>query len=383
MSEVRPTVQLIEAVRGHAPGWSARSADGERQRSVPIETATEILALGAHRLLQPRAFGGAQGTVRDHVEVVAATAEACTSAGWCLAVWSVHNWMAAQLDPQGQAEVWSDPAAAISASIVPRVKFTASEAGVEITGRFPFGSGADHAAWFGIGGLIELEGVVEPLIAFVPRSAVTIDQASWFVMGLSGTGSKDLVVAAPVVVPWQRVLRMRQVNGRQAAGQVAPAAALYRAPFRPVATLVLAPPALGAARAALARFVARLDGHALPFAGKSSQRQDAAARLRVAESSAQIDAAALVLGFAADECERLGKSAAAEPVAEARVGRDAAYAVRLCAQAVDRLYEAAGGSALAQSEPLQRHWRDVMAVRAHAVLTWDAAATTFADAYLG
>ena len=90
-----------------------------------------------------------------------------------------------------------------------------------------------------------------------------------------------------------------------------------------------------------------------------------------------------MLGFAADECERLGKSAAAEPVAEARVGRDAAYAVRLCAQAVDRLYEAAGGSALAQSEPLQRHWRDVMAVRAHAVLTWDAAATTFADAYLG
>ena len=68
MSEVRPTAQLIEAVRAHASDWSARSAEGERQRSVPIATATEILALGAHRLLQPRAFGGAQGKIgRAHV----------------------------------------------------------------------------------------------------------------------------------------------------------------------------------------------------------------------------------------------------------------------------------------------------------------------------
>ena len=197
--------------------------------------------------------------------------------------------------------------------------------------------------------------------------------------GLRGTGSKDFVINPPVHVPWQRVLRLNEVALRAASGQRASTNPLYRAPFRAVAALVLAPPALGAARGALARFVARLDGHGIPLAGRASQRTDPAARVRIAESAADIDAAALVLGLAADECDRLGRVAAPEPLAEGRVLRDTAYGVRLCARAVDRLYEASGGAALADTEPW---WRDVMAVRSHAILTWDPAANAFANAYL-
>jgi 3-hydroxy-9,10-secoandrosta-1,3,5(10)-triene-9,17-dione monooxygenase len=132
------------------------------------------------------------------------------------------------------------------------------------------------------------------------------------------------------------------------------------------------------------RFRERLDGHQL-FMVQSSQRSDPAAGARLAESSADTNAAELVL---LDAARRLDEMAATpqeqlDPVDVATIHRDAAYGVRLCARAVDRLYEASGGSSLQRDEPMQRIWRDVHAARSHAILTWDAAATNYAAAVLG
>ncbi len=380
MPAIPATADIVAELRTQAPAFAARAGDAERSRSAPAASVATLQALGAHRLLQPRTFGGAERGIRDHCEVVAAASEGCMATGWCLAVWSAHNWMLAQLDARGQAELWVTPDVRITASIVPRTRFESNADGVLVHGRFPFGSGADHAGAFAVGGIVEIEGAPQGVIAVLPANAVTIDHESWQVMGLRGTGSKDLLVREPVRVPWQRVLRMAEVSRRTAPGQALPSAALYRAPFRPVAALVLAPPVLGAARAALARFIERTAGHALPMAGMASQRQDPAARLRVAEASAEIDGAELLLLRAADDCDALGRRGEHDALAEARVLRDTAFAVRLCARAVDRLFEAAGGSSLAEAEPLQRLWRDIMAARSHAVLTWDAAAQAYASA---
>lgn len=383
MPPVPDTRDILAAARAAIPALAARANEADQARCISPLNVALLRSLNAHRLLQPGAFGGAERSIRDHCEVVAAVSEGCMATGWCLAVWSAHNWMLALLDATGQAEVWADPEVCITASITPRRLFASDAEGVLVEGRFPFGSGADHAGAFGVGGLIEVDGVRQGVIVALPAAGVSIDQDSWRVTGLRGTGSKDLVVTTPVRVPWHRVLRMAQVDRRCAPGQHEGAASLYRIPFRAVAALVLAPPALGAARAALARFIDRLDKHALPMSGHVSQRRDPAARLRVAEASAQIDAAELVMLRAADDCDLLGRQGVPDPLVEARVLRDTAFCVRLCARAVDRLFEAAGGSALAETEPLQRLWRDVMAARSHIVLTWDAAAHAYAHARLG
>lgn len=382
MSAIAATADIVAELRAQAPAFAARSADADARRSAPPETVAAMQTLGAHRLLQPRAFNGAERGVRDHCQVIAALSEGCMATGWCAAVWSAHNWMLALLGHRAQAEVWAAPEIRISASITPREHFQTTPDGVVVTGRFPFGSGADHAGGFAVGGIIDVNGEPDTIIAPVPSAAVTIDQASWQVMGLRGTGSKDLVVSEPTLVPWHQVLRMSEVGRGASAGQTS-GSALYRAPFRCVAALVLAPPALGAARAAVNRFIARLDHHPMPLIGLRSQRADPAARLRIAESEAEIDAAEAVLLQAAEICDALGRTRHPDPLAEARVLRDTAFCVRLCASAVDRLFEAAGGSALGEQEPLQRLWRDIMAARSHIVLTWDAAAHTYAHARLG
>jgi 3-hydroxy-9,10-secoandrosta-1,3,5(10)-triene-9,17-dione monooxygenase len=373
---------MITAIRAAVPAFAERTAQADVDRCVSIENVTLLKALGAHRLLQRSAFGGAERGLRDHCEVVAAVAEGCMATSWCLAVWSAHNWMFSLLDARGQAEVWQTPEVCITASITPRRRFECNADGVLVEGRFPFGSGADRADAFGVGGLIDIHGKPQGIIAALPFDAVTIDHNSWRVMGLRGTGSKDLVVGKPVLVPWHRVLRMSDVDRRAAPGQQEPTATLYRSSFIAVAALVLAPPVVGAARAAMTRFIERMDGHALPTSGFKSQRDDPAARLRLAESSAEIDAAELVMLRAADECDQLGRSPSIDPLAVGKVLRDTSFCVRLCARAVDRLFEAAGGSALSETEPLQRLWRDVMAARSHVVLTWDGGAHAWVRARL-
>lgn len=375
------------AVEALLPTIAAGAERADRDRRVDDGVARALREAGAHRLLQPAAHGGAESSVVDHVRAVAKVAEGCVAAGWCLAVWSVHNWMLAHYDATTQAAVWgTDPSAVISGSIVPRTPFPDDGAGcVSVSGRFGFGSGCDHADWLLVGGLVERDGRPNSCQTIVPASATRLDHDSWQVMALRGTGSKDFVVDPAVAVRRESVLFPADIASWEAPGQRVNPGWLYQGAYKPVALLVLAPPALGAARAALARFTERMGSHFIPLSG-SVQRCDPVARARVAESAAEIDAAERTLLAAAEACDelgRLGLLGRRDALAEETICRDTAWAVRLCATAVDRLFEAAGGSALQEREPLSRLWRDVHGARIHAALTWDAAAANYATALLG
>lgn len=365
--------------------WAERAEQADRNGMVSAETAADLRGLDVHRLIQPAEFGGGQLSIEAHTRVVAAVAEYCTGAAWCATVWSAHNWMAALFPPEGQAEFWADPTALISASIVPKTHFETRGDSVLVQGSFPFASGCDHADWLGVGGMVEESGGTDggPVICLVPADdGIVIDQDSWDVIGLSGSGSKTLVIAEPIEVPASRVLRTATAMRGTAPGQVHHNADLYRTPFRATAAIVLAAPAIGAAKAAVRRFVERLDGHVI-MARAGSQRSDPAAAMRLAESSADVNAAELVALTACARLDALGADPNPNPIEVAAIHRDTGYAVRLATAAVDRLYEASGGSALQRSEPIARQWRDVNAARSHAILTWDGSAAAYADAVLG
>ncbi len=299
---------------------------------------------------------------------------------WCLAVWSAHGWMLAQMPTEGQHEIWSDPTNLVSASIVPKTQFRQEGSDVIVSGRFGFGSGCDHAPWLSVGGFLPGDQPA-PVICAVPAEDVIIDHNSWNVVGLRGTGSKDLVIADEVAVPAHRVLHVSETMARKAPGQLHYGAPLYTCPWRTTAILVLAAPVIGAAKAAVRRFQERIDDHFL-VALASVQRNDPAAGYRLAESTAEIRAAELLLYDAAARLDHLGGVEEVDPVINASIIRDCGWGVRALANAVDRLYEASGANAMRADEPIQRLWRDVNAARSHAILTWDHAANTYSRALL-
>ena len=87
------TKTILQRTAAAAPRWAQAAEAAEINRRVSSTVAQDIREIGAHRLPPPACFGGAQATLRDHPLAVATAAEGCVAAGWCLAVWSAHNWM--------------------------------------------------------------------------------------------------------------------------------------------------------------------------------------------------------------------------------------------------------------------------------------------------
>ena len=378
--EVVNLESVVDGLHSVGPAWEKKSALADEAGCIDPENAADIKAIGAARLLQPTDFGGAQSSIEDHMRAVAVAGEYCMATSWCLAVWSAHGWMLAQMPPEGRHEIWSDPTNLISASIVPKTQFRQEGTDVIVSGRFGFGSGCDHAPWLSVGGLLPGDQPT-PVICALPAEDVIIDHNSWNVVGLRGTGSKDLVVADEVAVPAHRVLHVTETTARQAPGQLHYGGPLYTCPWRTTAILVLAAPVIGAAKAAVRRFQERIDDHFL-VALSSVQRNDPAAGYRLAESTAEIQAAELLIYDAAARLDHLGGVDEVDPVLNASIIRDCGWGVRALANAVDRLYEASGANAMRADEPIQRLWRDVNAARSHAILTWDHAANMYSRALL-
>jgi 3-hydroxy-9,10-secoandrosta-1,3,5(10)-triene-9,17-dione monooxygenase len=95
--------------------------------------------------------------------------------------------------------------------------------------------------------------------------------------------------------------------------------------------------------------------------------EDAFVQYRLAEAAAAVNAARdqLLRCFEAMMC--LARAGQEIPLPHrARYRWEAAHAVSSSVQAVDRLFEASGGRAIFLNNPIQRAWRDVHAMRAHA-----------------
>ena len=373
--------EVIEGLHSVGPSWEKKAATADEVGHIDAETANDIRTMGAARLLQPSDFGGAQSSIEDHMRAVAVAGEYCMATSWCLAVWSAHNWMIAHMPAEGRQDIWDDPTNLVSASIVPKTTFREQGDDVVVSGRFGFGSGCDHAPWLSVGGFLPGD-QPSPVICALPAEEVIIDHKSWDVIGLRGTGSKDLVIAEEVVVPAHRVLRVAESATRRSPGQLQYGGPLYTCPWRTTAILVLAAPVIGAAKAAVRRFQERMDGHFLVALG-DTQRNDPAAGYRLAESTAEILAAELLLFDAAARLDHLGGAEEVDSLLNASIVRDCGWGVRALAAAVDRLYEASGANAMRPDEPMQRLWRDVNAARSHAVLNWDHAANIYGKASLG
>jgi 3-hydroxy-9,10-secoandrosta-1,3,5(10)-triene-9,17-dione monooxygenase len=104
----------------------------------------------------------------------------------------------------------------------------------------------------------------------------------------------------------------------------------------------------------------------------------------LAEAAAEVSGARdrLLGNFA--EMMRLARAGEEIPLTQrARYRWDAGKAVDWSVRAVDRLFEASGGRGIFLDNPVQRAWRDVHAMRAHAGNNPERAAAVFSRSEFG
>lgn len=375
--------QALDAARAMVPRLRERAARADELRRVPDETVREMNANGLMRLMQPRRVGGSECDWVAMVDVSSELARGCGSTAWNWANWAVHHWMLALWPRQCQDEIWgADPAVLIASSLVfPAGKATRVAGGYRLTGRWPFSSGVDGSLWDMLGGIVQGE-APEYRLFCVPSSEYRVID-NWHVMGLRGTGSKD-VEAKDVFVPEYRTVAVDATKGGAThPGASANPGPIYRVPFVAGLSHMLTGIPLGIAQGAYDTFVDGLRGKASRYSGKSLTDLTAV-QMRVAEAGACLDAARTLLRADCMAAQAIAERAEApDMLTKAAWRRNGAFAAQLVQRAMDVVFKGSGGTALFDDNAVQRSFRDLNAANAHISMIWDAQATTYGRVALG
>jgi 3-hydroxy-9,10-secoandrosta-1,3,5(10)-triene-9,17-dione monooxygenase len=372
---LRSAHQLLQAIRG-------RAAECESLRRLPDDTFECYQRSGLLRALQPRRWGGFELSPLSFFEAVEEVAAACPSSAWFLSVVGIHNWQLGLFPEEAQRDVWGkETSVLISSSYAPTGKVERVDGGFRLSGRWSFSSGCDHCSWVFLGGIAPSDGPIPDMRTFLlPRSDYRIID-NWHVAGLAGTGSKDIVVEG-AFVPEHRTHRFVDAYMFENPGQAVNRGPLFRLPFGCLFAFAIAVPAIGAARGALEAYRTYMQAKVAAYDG-SNVADDPFAQRRLSEAAVEIAAAEADMQ---DTWKAMcARAEAGEPIplsARARARWSAANIVLRGVRAVDLLFEASGGRALFLDNPMQRYFRDVHAMRAHALNNPDKASQVFGYAEL-
>lgn len=192
--------EYLAGVAEVLPAIGARSAEAEALGRMPDATIADLDRCGLFVALQPRRFGGLEMDPATFYESVVQVGAACSATGWVGGVLGAHPWELACMSPQAQLDVWADDdRVRVSSSYAPTGTARRVADGYLVCGRWGFSSGVDHCRWSLLGAVVVGEEDLGIRVFLVPRSDVRIDDDSWRVVGLAGTGSKDVDVAGAVV----------------------------------------------------------------------------------------------------------------------------------------------------------------------------------------
>lgn len=374
---VQRAAAMLPLLRQHAPG-----SDDTRQVHPDIIGAMK--QAGFFRILQPRRLGGAELTMRDMHRVVRTLATGSSAASWVLMVTLAHTWILGMFPEDAQDEIAADdPDTLVTGSLAATGRAVKVDGGWQVSGRWPFASGCDHARWNMMG--VKVAGgdhALPPAIHIVAPLRDYAVNDNWFTMGLAGTGSKELVLH-DLFVPAHRVVPTPVLYGSLSPWGERHVTWLHMMPVRAGLAYHVSAPVLGLAEQFLADFIATTRVRDDKYTG-SRKADSPGLQFRIAEAELEIRSAGLVLDRVADGFDRLEAQRRIATEAEMIDMRYAtSFAVRQCRHAVERLFAAAGANATYETSPLQRLFRDLTVAAHHGTVDYDVNAEQFGRVRLG
>lgn len=375
---------LVARAAALRPMLERNAEQTDAGRRLPDENVRAIREAGLCRLMVPKRFAGYQTSIRTYIDVMTELGRGCGSTAWVASLVNVCAWLAALFPERAQRDVWgSNPDAWAAGSLAPQGVATPVEGGWRVNGRWPWASGALHAQWAACGIHMKNErGEMANLgLSLTPMSEMSVED-TWFMAGMKGTGS-NTIVAKDVFVPEHRFLPYPQAFAGTYRTEFTDEV-VYRVAFVPVTVLILAGAQLGVARAALDHAIAASGRRGITHTNFATQKESAGFQMQVAEASMKIDSALLHAARAADDLDRAaGDGRVMDLTARARVRMDTSLVAKYCREAVEVLVAAHGTSSLADSNRMQRLWRDVHTASRHAITEWQVNLEIYGKALLG
>ncbi len=368
LGEIPQPELLIERARAMVPVLKQRARHCTQERNVPAQTIEEMQAAGFFRILQPKRFGGYEMHPNVFFEVQKLLAEGCMSTGWMYGVLGCHPFELALFHDRAQQEVWGDdPSMLVSSTYQPVGKVTPVEGGFRLSGHWGFSTGSIHSGWVLLGALVppQQEGEGPDMRTFLlPRSDYTIDEDSWHVFGLQGTGSHDIIVD-DVFVPEYRTHRAVDGFLCQNPGQDENDGPLYSLPWAQVFVRSVSTAAFGGTSAALNAAMGIMASRISTNTGKAS-KDDPILLAAIAKAHAQMLEMETTLRLTFEDMMDCANRGEAIPMEKrALYAYQSSTVVRRLAGLVDDIVQLLGGRAIYTSSEIIQPWLDLNAARAH------------------
>ncbi|MBD0862559.1 hydroxylase [Gordonia sp. zg691] len=360
---------VLDNIMRHADEIRAEAVEGEKLMQLTDVSAKRLRDSGVVRMLQPKEYGGLECHPREFAETVMATAALDGATGWVAGIVGVHPWALAAFDDKAQNEIWgADNDMWMASPYAPMGVAVPVDGGYVLNGRWAFSSGTDHCGWVMIGAAVgDKDGnrTGQVLHVVLPRSDYEIDADSWNVMGLRGTGSKDLIVK-DAFIPTYRTIDAAIVLGGEGWKHAGRDETLYKFPFSYIFPLGITSALIGMTEGALACYIdaqkERVQVSGIPI------KEDPYVLFAISDAAAEIAASRITLLETVDrfwdKTDRGEEISFEERAAGRRTQVSAAWrAVR----AMDEIFARAGGLSTHLSNPIQRFWRDAHVGLTHAI----------------
>jgi indole-3-acetate monooxygenase len=363
---VEPPAELAAETERLASVAREQAAENERARALSPELVAGLRDAGLLRAGAPTQLGALQAPPAVALACAERLARGDASAGWCVSIACTSSLLAGWMPEPGAAEVLGSGDDVAAGVWAPRGRATPVDGGLRVSGRWAFCSGISHSNWLFAGCVLEDGEAAAPVLRVVALPTAELEILdTWHTGGLRATASND-AVAKELFVPAERVLSILGAEPRLDER-------LYRFPAFGYFALSIAAAALGNARGAIDELMEL----ALEKVGLGQTRTLAerpATQGAVAQAEASLEAARALYYEA---IEAAWDAAAEGPVeTDLRLGLRlaATHAVQSSAEVARSMYDLGGGSAIYESSPLQRRFRDAHTATAHfqvSLPTWE------------
>ena len=375
--------KYLDAIDEITPLLARNKFKTENLRQLAPENIEAMRNAGVFRAIQARQWGGLEVHPVAWFEGLVRIGKACPSSAWVASILGGHAWYTCLYPQQAQADIWSkNPNARVASSFAPTGKVTRERDGFRLTGRWKFLSGVDHSQWAILGGLIPDDGTGPEMRCFlVPLADCKIDQSSWHVEGLQGTGSKDIDVDS--FVPEYRTQTVEQVYKGIEPGKAVNKSPIFQIPWFTMWSYGLAAPAIGTALGALQAYVDDNRTRASALLGRNVS-ENSYVHTRLVEAATAINDAKARIPVTWNHIYDVvtsGSSVSTELRIQTRF--HGSYTVKQCLEAVIRLFEVSGGAALGSDKPLQLHMRGLMGMKLHPFAIWENMAAPYSLVLFG
>ena len=353
----------LELARDLAPKIRAAADEIDAERELPRPLFEALADAGLFHLALPRSVGGREIDLPSYIEVIEELGRADASTGWAVNQGAIFATYSARMPRAAARAIWIDtPRSVVANTPAPTAQAVVVPGGYRVTGRQGFSTGCRHAAWVAAHAQVYENGRLrldhrepEMRYLFVPvAEAELLD--TWHVLGMRGTGTHHFAVN-DVFVPAERTVL-------SVTAPLVETGALYKVPRTLAFASGDAAVALGMARSCLDTFV-ELAGAKTPRGMPALLRDQSMVQVNVGQAEAALRSGRAFLMETVRDIWSEAEAGAVTMERRAVLRLATTHGIRLAAQVIDTVYNAAGATAAYEGNLIQRHFQDIHVITQH------------------